>query len=182
MPLEQKPKLCIMSMVSLREIIYLHTYPCRWSEVLKNSLCQFCLLYHCPPCTDGSSWVPTDLAPLLTLSLSPDAVRLAACDLSVWKTLMSVSFGITESTCVHLDSGLQFMCMWVFGLAERSLSLCPRWLHMACVRTFQPTGQAFLSLSQTTVWPVAPHHCVTSFYTHDHRPSVLNSDTLLCNS
>lgn len=171
MPLEQKPKLCIISTVSLREIIYLHMYSCHWSEFLKNSLCQFCVLSHCPPCTDASSWVPTDLAPLLTLSFSPGAVRLAACDVSVWKTLMSVSSGLTERKCSRLHSGLQFTCMCVFGLAECSLSLCPRWLRVVCVRTFQPAVQAFLPLSQTTVWPVAPHHHVTSFYTHDHRPS-----------
>lgn len=29
-------------MVSLREIIYLHMYSCYYSELLENSLCQFC--------------------------------------------------------------------------------------------------------------------------------------------
>lgn len=131
----------------LREITYLHMYSCHCSELIENSLCQFCLFSHCPPCTDASGGGPERACrpALLALTCSPDVVCLAACDLSVWKTLMSVSFEMTESKCFHFNSGLQFMWMWMFGLAVFAFTLSTLTMYGTCVHILAYSVGIFIS-------------------------------------
>ena len=123
LPLEQKPKLCFISMVSLRVITYLHTYSRHWSEFLKSGLCQFCLLSHCPRCTDASSGGPASAyrpgAPANSAPLSwcgaPSCTWLVSLEKPhvcvLWnnrKQMLALELWPAVYVCVHIWSGRVF--------------------------------------------------------------------------